>query len=82
MRIYAANLAPDVTEDDLRSAFAAFGQVTFVKIHHDPFNEVPPSSGMVGMPSKLEAKAAIAGLNGKNLKGKPLSVNEAGVLTH
>ena len=82
MRIYAANLAPSVTEDDLRAAFAAFGQVTFVKIQQDPFNDVPPSSGMVGMPSKLEAKAAIAGLNGKNLKGKPLSVNEAGVLTH
>lgn len=81
MRIFARDLAEDVTEDDLRQAFREFGQVSFVKINREEGMEanVKECSAMIGMPITLEAKAAIASLHGKRLKGKSLWVNEAGV---
>jgi RNA recognition motif-containing protein len=84
MRIYARDLAPDVTEDDLREAFRGFGQVSFVKINREEGSDVTERecSAIIGMPIKLEAKAAIAGLHGKRLKGRSLTVNEAGVRSH
>lgn len=84
MRIFARDLAPDVTEDDLREAFRGFGQVSFVKINKDEWLDAPEReySAMIGMPITMEAKAAIAGLHGKKLKGKSITVNEAGVRAH
>jgi RNA recognition motif-containing protein len=84
MRIFARDLAPDVTEDDLREAFRGFGQVSFVKINQEEglVANVQECSAMIGMPIKLEAKAAIAGLHGKKLKGKSIKVNEAGVRSY
>jgi RNA recognition motif-containing protein len=78
MRIYAGNLSDEVTEKDLRRAFLAFGQVSFVKINRDDVVDNPSNFGMIGMPVHMEAKAAITGLHGKKIKGKPISVNEAG----
>ncbi len=77
MNIYVGNLSPDVTGDDLRQAFEAFGQVTSANVITDKFSGESRGFGFVEMPSKEEATAAIAGMNGKDIKGKAVSVNEA-----
>jgi RNA recognition motif-containing protein len=77
MNIYVGNLPHEVTEEDLRQTFEAFGQVTSAKIITDKFSGVSRGFGFVEMPAKAEAQAAITGLNGKDLKGRTLSVNEA-----
>jgi RNA recognition motif-containing protein len=77
MNVYVGNLSRDVTEEDLRQAFAAFGEVATVTIIKDKFSGEPRGFGFVEMPAKAEAQSAIAGLNGKELKGRNLNVNEA-----
>ncbi len=77
MNIYVGNLSFDVTEEDVQGAFAAFGKVEIVKIIKDKYSGASRGFGFVEMPSKDEAQAAIAGLNGKELKGRALNVNEA-----
>ncbi len=77
MNIYVGNLPREATEADLREAFQAFGQVATVNIIKDKFSGESRGFGFVEMPSKDEAQAAIAGLNGKELKGRTLTVNEA-----
>lgn len=77
MNIYVGNLAREVIEDDLRQAFEAYGQITSVNIIKDKFSGQSRGFGFVEMPGRAEAQAAIAGLNGKELKGRTLSVNEA-----
>jgi RNA recognition motif-containing protein len=77
MNIYVGNLAGDVTEDDLRQLFEAFGQVESVTVMKDRFSGQPRGFGFVDMPSKQEGTAAIAGVNGKNVKGQALKVDEA-----
>ncbi len=77
MNIYVGNLASDVTGDDLRQAFEAFGQVESVNIITDKFSGDSRGFGFVEMPSKDEATAAIADMNGKDIKGKAVNVNEA-----
>jgi RNA recognition motif-containing protein len=77
MNIYVGNLSPDVTGDDLRQAFGAFGQVESANVITDKFSGESRGFGFVEMPSRSEAAAAIAGMNGKDIKGKAVSVNEA-----
>jgi RNA recognition motif-containing protein len=77
MNIYVGNLSLEVTDEDLRQAFEAFGQVTSAKIIADKFSGASRGFGFVEMPAKTEAQAAITGLNGKELKGQRLTVNEA-----
>lgn len=77
VNIYVGNLSRDVTEEDLQEAFGAFGQVASVNIIKDKFSGEPRGFGFVEMPEKAEAQAAIADLNGKDLKGQTLNVNEA-----
>ena len=77
MNIYVGNLSSDVTGDDLRQAFEAFGQVESANVIMDKFSGESKGFGFVEMPSKDEAAAAIAGMNDKDLKGKPVNVNEA-----
>ena len=77
MNIYVGNLAPDATGDDLRQAFEAFGQVTSANVITDKFSGESRGFGFVEMPSKEEATAAIAAMNGKDIKGKAVNVNEA-----
>jgi RNA recognition motif-containing protein len=77
MNIYVGNFSREVTEDDLRKAFEAFGQVTSATIIKDKFSGESRGFGFVEMPAKAEAQSAINGLNGKELKGKTLNVNEA-----
>ena len=75
--IYVGNLSSDVSEEDLRQAFEAFGQIATVTIIKDKFSGESRGFGFVEMPSKNEAQSAIDGLNGKDLKGQSLKVNEA-----
>ncbi|MEN8264235.1 MAG: RNA-binding protein [Nitrospirota bacterium] len=77
MNIYVANLLRDVTEDELRQAFEEFGQVEKVNIIKDKYSGESKGFGFVEMPSKEEGQAAIDNLNGKELKGRTLTVNEA-----
>jgi RNA recognition motif-containing protein len=77
MNIYVGNLAREATEDDVRKAFEAFGQIAEVRIIMDKFSGEPKGYGFVEMPSKEEAEKAIAELNGKDLMGRALNVNEA-----
>jgi len=77
MNIYVGNLSRDVTEDDLRQAFEAFGQVESANIIKDRFSSESRGFGFVQMPSKNEAQSAIDGLNGKDLMGRTVNVNEA-----
>ncbi len=77
MNIYVGNLSYSVSEEDLRQAFAAFGQVTSANVIKDRDSGQSKGFGFVEMPSTEEAQAAIAGLNGKELKGRAMTVNEA-----
>ena len=77
MNIYVGNLSSDVTEEELREEFKAFGGVISVSIIEDKYSGKSRGFGFVEMPSKSEAEAAITGLKGKTLKDKTLDVNEA-----
>lgn len=77
MNIYVGNLSREVTEEDLRQAFKAFGEVASATVIKDKFSGESRGFGFVEMPAKAEAQAAIEGLNGKELKGQTLNVNEA-----
>ena len=77
MKIYVGNLSYHVTEEDLQAAFEPFGQVETATIIKDRFSGESKGFGFVEMPSKAEAQSAIEGLNGKELKGRTLNVNEA-----
>lgn len=77
MNIYVGNLSYEVTEDALREAFEEFGTVESATIIKDKFSGKSRGFGFVEMSSKSEAQSAIDGLNGKELKGKALNVNEA-----
>ena len=77
MNIYVGNLSYEVTEDALREAFEEFGPVESATIIKDKFSGKSRGFGFVEMSSKAEAQSAIDGLNGKELNGKALNVNEA-----
>jgi RNA recognition motif-containing protein len=77
VNIYVGNLAREVTEEDLRTEFSAFGQVATVTMLKDKFTGETRGFGFVEMPAAAEAQAAIEGMNGKDVKGRTLNVNEA-----
>jgi RNA recognition motif-containing protein len=77
MNIYVGNLSRDVTEDDLKEIFEPFGELTKVTVVKDKRSGEPRGFGFVEMPVSQEAESAIEGLNGKDLKGISLHVNEA-----
>jgi cold-inducible RNA-binding protein len=77
MNIYVGNLSRDVTEDDLRNAFTAFGDVSAANVIKDKFSGESKGFGFVEMPNKTEAQSAISSLNGKEIKGRSITVNEA-----
>ena len=77
MQIYVGNLSYEVTEEDLRQEFGAFGEITSANIITDKYSGRPKGFGFVEMASKSEAEAAITGLNGKTLKDRTIVVNEA-----
>ncbi|MFZ1683801.1 MAG: RNA-binding protein [Candidatus Zixiibacteriota bacterium] len=77
MNIYVGNMSFQTTEDNLRQAFEGFGQVSTVKIIMDRDSGQPKGFAFVEMPAQNEATAAIAGLNGRELNGRTLNVNQA-----
>ncbi len=77
MRLYVGNLSFTTTEIDLQDAFERFGSVTDVKIMMDPSSGRSRGFGFVTMGSAQEGTAAIAGLEGQDLDGRNLTVNEA-----
>jgi RNA recognition motif-containing protein len=77
MNIYVGNLSREVTEDELRQEFEAFGKVASVNIIKDRYSGQSRGFGFVEMATKDEGQAAIDGLKGKSLKGRELDVSEA-----
>jgi RNA recognition motif-containing protein len=77
VNIYVGNLSRDLSETELKEAFAAFGEVATCNIIKDKFTGESRGFGFVEMPNKDEADKAIAALNGKDMKGRNLTVNEA-----
>ena len=77
MNIYVGNLSYEVTEEDLRQAFEQSGQVESVSIINDKYSGRSKGFGFVEMPSNVEGQGAIENLNGKELKGREINVNEA-----
>ncbi len=77
MNIYVGNLSYGMSEDELRDAFAAYGDVSSVKILTDRETGRSRGFGFVEMPNQSEGEAAVAQLNGKDLGGRALRVNEA-----
>lgn len=76
MNIYVGNLSPETTEDDLRKAFEAFGQVVSVKLLRNRATGESNGIGFVGMAVKDEAQTAISEMNGKILNGNTIKVEE------
>jgi RNA recognition motif-containing protein len=77
LNIYVGNLSFTATENDLREAFQAFGAVEKAAIITDKATGQSRGFGFVEMPSREEAEKAIAALNGRDLKGRAIKVNEA-----
>ncbi|MHC1725548.1 MAG: RNA recognition motif domain-containing protein [Syntrophobacteraceae bacterium] len=77
MNIYVGNLSAKTTEDELRQAFEAFGDVDTAKIIKDNLTGRSRGFGFVEMPNQEQAQAAIAEMNGKEVGGSAITVNEA-----
>jgi len=77
MNIYVGNLSWGLSEDDLREKFESYGEVDSVKIIQDKMTGRSRGFGFVEMPNDSEGKTAIAELNGKELDGRAIKVNEA-----
>ena len=77
MNIYVGNLSFDETESSLEAAFAAYGEVTSARIITDRETGRSRGFGFVEMSDSTQAQAAIAALNGTNVNGRELTVNEA-----
>ena len=76
-KLFVGNLSFDTTENDLQDAFAAHGNVLQVDIPQDRMTNKPRGFGFVTMGTKEEADAAVTALNGTDLHGRALTVNEA-----
>ena len=77
MNIYVSNLAYNTTDYDLRQLFESYGEVDTIRIITDRDTGQSRGFGFVEMPDSATAKAAIQGLQGKELAGRSLTVNEA-----
>ena len=77
MNVYVGNLSYDLSEDDLKTAFEEYGEVSSAKIIFDRYSGRSKGFGFVEMSSDDEAKAAIEALAGKELGGRTMVVNQA-----
>jgi len=75
--IFVGNLSYHTTEESVRSLFQAYGTVEFVNLVTDPETAQARGFGFIEMSNDAEADRAIAELNGHNLDGRALNVNEA-----
>ena len=76
-KLYVGNLAYSTTEDDLRDTFAKIGEVASAKLIIDPTNGRSKGFGFVEMATDEDAQKAISSLNGTDLHGRTITVNEA-----
>lgn len=77
MNIYIGNLPKGITEDKIKTLFAAFGEIESVKLIKDRFSGWPKGFGFIEMPSNSEADQAIKALNGNRLEGNDIKVRPA-----
>ncbi len=77
MNIYVGNLPYSVTEDEVRALFAEHGEVDRVTLITDRFSGQPKGFGFVEMPAQGAAENAISALDGKDVKGRNIKVNQA-----
>ena len=77
MNIYVGNLASEVNDEDLKNLFSAYGNITSVKVIKDMYSGTSKGFGFIELASQTEGQKAINELNGKDLKGKSIVVNEA-----
>jgi len=77
MNIYVGNLSYEATDGTIREAFESFGEVTAARVIKDKYSGQSRGFGFVEMPAQSQAQTAIRSLNGKELLGKAISVNEA-----
>jgi len=77
MKLYVGNLSHEMTEEQLNSLFSEAGYVTSAKIITDRRTGHPRGFGFVEMETKMDGQKAISMLNGRNIDGRPLAVNEA-----
>lgn len=77
MNIYVGNISFRMTDEDLRSAFSAHGEVSSAKVIVDRETGRSRGFGFVEMPNQGEAESAISALNGQDVQGRALKVNEA-----
>jgi cold-inducible RNA-binding protein len=76
-KLYVGNLPSDITEDDLRTMLSQHGPVNEIAVVMDKFTGRPRGFAFATMNTQEAATAAIQALNGKDWKGRPLTVNEA-----
>ena len=77
MNIYVGNLSQEVSEEELQEAFGAYGKISSANVIKDKFNGRSRGFGFVNMDNDEEAQKAISELNGKQLGGQAIKVNEA-----
>jgi len=77
VNIYVGNLSYDTNETDLETAFSQFGTIESARVITDRYSGRSKGFGFIEMPNNSEAEAAIQGLNGKELQGRALTVNES-----
>ena len=77
MNIYVGNLSYKATDEDLRAAFEAFGQVASARVIMDKETGRSRGFGFVEMPSDDEGRKAVEAVNNKEIAGRPVRVNEA-----
>lgn len=77
MNIYVGNLSFQVSEEEMREAFAVHGEVSSARIIKDNYSGQSKGFGFVEMTNQTEAEAAIKALDGKDFKGRNIAVNVA-----
>ena len=77
MNIYVGNLPFEMTDEELEVAFTEFGEVSSARVIIDRFSGRSRGFGFVEMANDTEGEAAIAAMNGKEMSGRPLTVNVA-----
>jgi RNA recognition motif-containing protein len=77
MNIFVGNLSFETTDDDLRTEFSAFGELSSVTVLKDKFTNKSRGFGFVEMPNQEEAKKAVEALNGKSINGRTINAAEA-----
>ena len=77
VNIYVGNLPYGITDESLSEAFTEFGEVSAARVITDRFSGRSRGFGFVEMPNDEQASAAIQAMNGKDMEGRPLTVNEA-----